>query len=101
MAAFKLFSFLLKSMIAASNAFLAFFCSVVRTFFLAPIPAAAGTPALTPALIPALTPAVAAVAGTATTPAINENAAAKATVNLVIRERKFIKILKIGREVGA
>jgi hypothetical protein len=53
----------------------------VRTFFLAPIPAAAETPA-------ELTEA--AEAGTATTPAINESEAAKATTNLVNRERNFI-----------
>jgi hypothetical protein len=81
MAAFKFFSLVFKSLTAASRADLAFFCSVVRTFFLAPIPAAAETPAEL---------AEAVVAGTATTPAINESAVAKATTNLVNRERWFI-----------
>jgi hypothetical protein len=70
-----------KSLIAASRADLAFFCSVVKTFFLAPILAAAETPAEL---------AEAEVAGTVTTPATNDNEAAKATTNLVVRERKFI-----------
>jgi hypothetical protein len=54
---------------------------------LAPIPAAAETPLETPT---EAEPTEAAEAGTATTPAINESAVAKATTNLVNRERKFI-----------
>jgi hypothetical protein len=77
-----------KSAIALSSAFLAFFCSVVSTFFFALIPAATETPV-----------ELAAVAGTATPPAINDNAAAKEMANLVVRERKFIYFLMIGREV--
>ena len=91
MAFFKFFSFFFKSLVALFSAFLAFFCSLVSTFFLAPIPAAAETPLETPALTPTeaeLTEA--ALAGAATTPAINESEAAKATTNLVKRERNFI-----------
>ena len=77
----KLFSLAFKSLTALSSAALAFFCSVVKTFFFAPMLAAAEIPAEL---------AEAEVAGTVTTPASSETDAAHATTNRAGRERNFI-----------